>query len=193
MNQELIVTPEDNGRRLDRLLADKLEKFSRTGLQRLIKDGRILVNDKKITPHFAVSTDDRISLDIEGAEPKSKPTALTPLPDIAFGIVYEDADVVVVNKPSGLLVHPSVRNEEETLANALVARYPEIIGVGESFERPGIVHRLDKDASGLLVIARTKKAYASSGEKMAARAEPSTVTASPDRDPPRYTCADRSS
>lgn len=209
MDRELEVTPEDDGRRLDRLLADKLEKFSRTGLQRLIQDGRILVNGRKVTPHFAVSAGDRISLDIADAEPQHRTAALKPRPDIALNIVHEDADVAVINKPSGLLVHPSVRGEEETLAAALIARHPEMAGVGESWERPGIMHRLDKDASGLLVVAKTKKAYgslkrqfqkhavkkeyavlvhgrppkdegtitlavgrASSGDKMAARAEP---------------------
>jgi len=203
------VEKEEAGTRLDRLLAGKLTELSRTSIQKLIKDGRVLLNGQKVTPHIAVREDDEIAIEAEAAVPKAKPTALTPRPDIKLEIVHEDNDVVVVNKPSGLLVHPSVRDEEETLANVLVARYPEIAGVGESFERPGIVHRLDKDASGLLVVARTKKAYtslkrqfqkhtikkeyqvlvhghppkdagtitlavgrASSGEKMAARAEP---------------------
>ncbi len=160
VKETIRIEETESGSRLDLLLASRLKGSSRSQIQKAIKDGRILLNGNTITPHIAVRPGDVITLETPAAEGK-KASELTPRPDIELEIVHEDADVAVVNKPSGLLVHPSVRHENDTLANALIARYPEIAGVGESWERPGIMHRLDKDASGLLVVARNEKAYAS--------------------------------
>jgi len=161
MSNMIRVEKSEAGTRLDVLLAGKLKDVSRSQLQKYIKGGRILLNGEIVAPHVAVRDGDSIALEAAVSGPADRPTGLRARPDIRLNVVHEDDDVVVIDKPSGLLVHPSVRNEDDTLANALIARYPEMAGVGESWERPGIMHRLDKDASGLLVVARNKKAYAS--------------------------------
>lgn len=89
----------------------------------------------------------------------NKPVKLKPESNIPLNIVYEDDDIIVLNKQAGISVHPSVNEPSGTLANALIAKYPELIGVGEDPIRPGIIHRLDKDTSGLLVIAKNQKAF----------------------------------
>jgi len=160
MSKIIRVEKSESGTRLDVLLAGKLAGISRSRIQKAIKDGHVLINKETVTPHIAVREDDEIGLEMDAVEPP-KQTRLVPRPDISLVVVHEDADIVVVDKPTGLLVHPSVREENDTLANALIARYPEMATVGESWERPGIMHRLDKDASGLLVMARNKKAYLS--------------------------------
>ncbi|MDD5252045.1 MAG: RluA family pseudouridine synthase [Patescibacteria group bacterium] len=151
------ITAEEVGRRLDVFLAEKYPEVSRGIIQKLIKDGSVTVNGKKVTPHLALRLGDRVEMNEEPqpvAPPEMKPRA-----DIKLDVVYEDDDVAVINKPSGLLVHPTVRDEHDTLAHAVLAYWPQAATVGEAPERPGIVHRLDREASGLMVIAKTKKAF----------------------------------
>jgi len=166
MNDTILVDNEHSGQRLDAFLAARLPQASRSRIQKLIKNGGITVNGKTAKPHLALDDGDEIALPtIETVDPDAP---LEPRPDITLDIVSEDPAFVVIDKPSGLIVHPAVPGETETLANALIARYPEIRDVGESPDRPGIVHRLDKEASGLIVAARTPEAYAALKEQFQA-------------------------
>ncbi len=151
----------DHGKqRLDKFLAVHLPNFSRTQLQRCIKDGSVTVNGQII---HKTSTTLKMSDCINIAEDKilnRKPLSVpSPEADIPLDIVYEDADVFVINKPAGLLTHPTLKQPNHTLVNAILARNPKIIDVGENVFRPGIVHRLDKDTSGLIIIAKTNDAF----------------------------------
>ncbi|HTM68644.1 MAG TPA: RluA family pseudouridine synthase, partial [Candidatus Binatia bacterium] len=152
------VDKEGAGTRLDAWLAQQLPGVSRSRVQKWIKAGSVLRNGEKDTPHAALEEGDEIAVDAVDAPDADAP--LVPRHDIPLEIVYEDEHVVVVNKPSGLIVHPAVPGESETLANALIAKYPEIAKIGDAHDRPGIVHRLDREASGLLVVARTPAAFA---------------------------------
>lgn len=157
MKQEFTITAADEGARLDVFLTANLDGFSRSKLQAYIKEGRVLVNDAKVTPHYALEDGFIVAVDLP--DPTAKRVGLKPRPDITLTVVHEDDDVMVVDKPSGMIVHPAVDTDDATLVNALVARNPEIAAVGDSIDRPGIVHRLDKDASGLMVIAKNQDAF----------------------------------
>jgi 23S rRNA pseudouridine1911/1915/1917 synthase len=160
MRQTYEIGQSEAGQRLDIFLTAKFgvaSKLSRSKVQALIKAGRATVNELKKTPHYALEEGDKIEADFPDAP--TEEFGLKPRADIKFGIVHEDDDLIVVEKPSGLLVHPAVKTDTNSLANALVAYFPPIAEVGEAPERPGIVHRLDKDASGLLVVAKTQHAF----------------------------------
>lgn len=151
---------EQSGERLDKYMAAKLTSVSRTRLQRLIKDGAVKVNGHFVTkPSFTLRPNDRVILLEEKVISPQKEFTVEPEPDIPLEIVYEDDDVLVVNKPAGIITHPAINEPNHTLANALVARYPNLVGVGESPLRPGIVHRLDKGTSGLLIVAKNQEAF----------------------------------
>ncbi len=156
--QKMRVEPADAGSRLDVFLTKRIAGVSRSRVQKWIKAGEARVNDKKATPHLALEEGDEVLVSSDTGEVPNE-ISLIPRPDIALDVVYEDADVIVVNKPSGMLVHPAVASDTATLANALIGRDPAIAAVGDAPERPGIVHRLDKDASGLIVAAKTKRAF----------------------------------
>lgn len=146
--------------RLDKFLVGQITKFSRTQLQGLIRDGAIKVNGRlAIKPSLALKKGDRITVLEEKLSVKGKEFKIEPEPDIPLEIIYEDKDIAVINKPAGLLVHPTLSQRRHTLVNALAARYPDILGVGENALRPGIVHRLDKDTSGLIVAAKNQNAF----------------------------------
>ena len=145
--------------RLDKFLVEKFKDISRTELQRLIKAGDVKVNDKVVSkPSLEIKEDDRVDV-VEEKITKQKNEAIIEPEDIPLDIIYEDDDVLVINKPAGLLTHPTASQSRHTLVNALVARYPKIVGVGEDPLRPGIIHRLDKDTSGLLVVAKNQKSF----------------------------------
>ncbi len=146
---------EQDGQRLDVFVAGLREGFTRTRAQTLIRNGKILVNGSTSRPSTRLHKGDRIQLSATDAPPAD--TTPEPLP---LSIVHEDDHVVVVDKPAGLTVHPAPGHPGGTLANALLARYPELRGVGDRL-RPGIVHRLDADTSGLIMVARTTAAYQS--------------------------------
>jgi len=141
------------GERLDRIVA--LESgLSRHEVTDLIARGAVTVNDRVATKGSLRLVDaDRIAVEM----PEARSDALEPDSSIEFSVVYDDHDIIVVDKPAGLVVHPGAGNPGGTLANGLLARYPEISGVGEA-DRPGIVHRLDGGTSGLMVVARTEAA-----------------------------------
>lgn len=151
------------GERLDRVVALVLD-VSRSAASAVVEAGGASVDG-------AVATSGKLRL-VAGQEVAVDPTALPvaglpePDPAVEFAVVHEDAEVIVVDKPAGLVVHPGAGNADATLVNGLLARYPELAGVGES-HRPGIVHRLDAGSSGLLVVARTPEAAASLIEQFA--------------------------
>lgn len=147
-------TCEEDAIRLDRFLVGELMEYSRTKIQKLIEAGEVLVNGEKTSKHFFLSEGDIVQVDIKSLVEKPKKSG-----SIDLQIVHDDKDFVVVNKPAGVIVHQFADQQEYTLADELVKRYPEIKTVGEDPMRPGIVHRLDKNVSGLMVIAKTQEAF----------------------------------
>ena len=147
-SQLLRASAETAGLRLDSFLASHLEEISRTRIQRAIVDGDVLVNEHVVKPSYRLHDGDQIEIDL----PETPPVELIPEP-IPLNIVYEDDNLIVVNKPAGMVVHPGAGVESGTLAHALVYHFNSLSGAAGR-TRPGIVHRLDKDTSGLLVVAK---------------------------------------
>ena len=144
------VMPEDSGQRLDVLAAKYFSEFSRAHIQRWVKEGSLLLNNKKIKPRQIVTSGDSITVEVsEEINSKDLPE------DIDLDIIWEDEEVLVLNKPAGLVVHPGAGNTEGTLVNGLL-NYSSDQGF---LPRAGIVHRLDKDTSGIMVVAKTEFAY----------------------------------
>lgn len=140
-----------SGERLDKSLVAQLgDQLTRAQIQLLIKDGQVTVNGATAKPGIKLKGGEQITITI----PPPKEDATVEPQDIPLDIVYEDDDLAVINKPAGLIVHPGVSNETGTLVNAILARYPQIAEMDYSPRRRGIVHRLDKETSGLIVIAK---------------------------------------
>lgn len=153
----LLVEEETQGERLDKLLAVELEEFalSRERLQDLIREGRVMVNAQPVTKaSFRLKEGDTITI----AVPEAKPIALAP-EAIPLAVIYEDSALLVVNKPAGMLTHPTGRERSATLVNALLAHCGSSLSGINGLIRPGIVHRLDRDTSGLLMVAKTDAAH----------------------------------
>ena len=154
---EVIVAGDEGSARLDRVLAARLAELSRSRLKALILAGSVTVRDTPIRdPAYHVAKGDTITIDVpEAAPPEPKGE------DIALDIVFEDDDIVVIDKPKGLVVHPAAGHETGTLVNALIAHCGiSLSGIG-GVRRPGIVHRLDKDTTGLMVVAKNDRAHQS--------------------------------
>lgn len=152
--RRIVVGPEISNIRLDFFLAKELtETFSRTKIKQLIEAGKIRLNTHPAKPHTRVAPGDQILID-DQAEPEELDRAES----IPIDIVYEDEDIIVVNKPTGMVVHPGCGNPRGTLVNALLHHTKSLSSLGDTI-RPGIVHRLDKDTSGLLVIAKNDRAH----------------------------------
>jgi 23S rRNA pseudouridine1911/1915/1917 synthase len=151
--REFVATPDSGeNQRLDLFLSEKLDGWSRAQIQRLITEGQIFVNGKRRRSSYRLKVDERIEVDDTlqaeiGLEPECVPLA----------VIYEDEHLVVIDKPTGMVVHPGAGRETNTLANALIARFPELKGLGPK-EKPGLVHRLDKETSGVILVARTPMA-----------------------------------
>jgi 23S rRNA pseudouridine1911/1915/1917 synthase len=144
----------ENSDRLDRYLSQKLSDLSRSRIQQLIEQGHVQVNDQICTSKkINLKIGDRISLEIPAIEPLKLIAA-----DIPLDILYEDEELIILNKPAGLVVHPAPGHPEGTLVNAILSHCPNLPGIG-GIQRPGIVHRLDKDTTGAIVIAKTDLAY----------------------------------
>ncbi len=162
------TVPQDAaGQRLDRLLASHVPDFSRSRLQSLIAEGRVMVNGAPATrASHKVAAGARIEVQV----PPPRPLEITPQ-DIPLNIVHEDEHLIVIDKPAGLVVHPAPGHDDGTLVHALLHHVQRsggrLSGIG-GVERPGIVHRLDKDTSGLLVIAKTEEAHKGLSEQFAA-------------------------
>lgn len=147
---------EHAGERLDKVLARLLPEVSRATVQRWMTEGRVLIDGAPVRPKHVARAGEVVEV-TPGPEPG---TVATPDPSIALNVVFEDDDLLVVDKPAGMVVHPARGNWEKTLVNALLARpgferLPEVAGDPTSALRPGIVHRIDKDTSGLLVVAKS--------------------------------------
>ena len=152
--KQLTVPPEIGNVRLDYFLAKELtELFSRTKIKQLIEEGKIKLNNRAVKPHTQIMPGDKISIVYELEAPE-----FTRAESIPIDIVYEDEDIIVVNKPPGMVVHPGCGNPNGTLVNALLHHTKSLSSVGDRV-RPGIVHRLDKDTSGLLAIAKNDLAH----------------------------------
>ena len=156
----LIVDFNDNGIRIDKYLASKLE-FSRVAIQRMIDNGKILVNGDIPKDSYKVNIGDEIVI-----TPEEIKEATLEAENIPLDIVYEDDDIVVVNKAKGLVVHPGNGNPNGTLVNAIMSYCKDSLsGIGGEI-RPGIVHRIDKDTSGLLIIAKNDIAHINISEQI---------------------------
>jgi 23S rRNA pseudouridine1911/1915/1917 synthase len=147
--------------RLDKFLTEKHPDLSRMKIQQLIKAGAVKVNGRVVSkPAYKLLKSDTVeAVDAKFLSLSKDDITIKPQPKIPLEIIYEDNDIVVINKQPGLITHPTLAQTTDTLVNALIARYPEIIQVGEDRLRPGIVHRLDKDTSGLIVVAKNQKAF----------------------------------
>src|SRR3990172_1351740 len=152
--RELVADASAADVRLDSYLS-RVTGLPRSQIQRLIEGGRVLVEGRRLKASAAILPGQRIRLSI----PPPQPSALTPEP-IPLEILYDDTDLVVLNKPAGLVVHPAPGHSRGTLVHALLHHCPDLPGIGEE-RRPGIVHRLDKDTSGVMVVAKTDAAMAS--------------------------------
>jgi len=146
--QQFLVEPNHHGTRLDLFLSSLLTEHSRSRIQDLIKTGAILLDGKPTRASTKVRSGETISFE----EPPAEPTDVL-AEDIPLDILFEDDDLIVVNKPAGLVVHPAVGNPTHTLVNALLHHCPNLSGIGGE-QRPGIVHRLDKETSGCIVVAK---------------------------------------
>jgi 23S rRNA pseudouridine1911/1915/1917 synthase len=159
---ELEVAADVN-QRIDKYLSDVRGVASRSQVQRLLKEGLVLVDGKPVKPSFHVRGGERLSVTM--AAPR--PSTVEP-EHIALDIVYEDGDILVVNKPAGMVVHPAAGARTGTLVNALLAYCRDLSGIG-GVARPGIVHRLDKDTSGLLIVAKHDGAHVRLSRDLAER------------------------
>lgn len=158
---EYIVENNSNDVRIDKWICEQNKDISRSMLQKLLKDNQVTVNGKPVTKSYKINIGDKITVEIP------EPVELNVLPEnIPIEIVYEDDDLLVVNKPKGMVVHPAAGNYNGTLVNALLyhchGRLSSINGV----IRPGIVHRIDKNTSGLLIVAKTDKAHTGLAEQI---------------------------
>ncbi|MFA6027518.1 MAG: RluA family pseudouridine synthase [Patescibacteria group bacterium] len=155
------VKPEFIDERLDKFLVKKFPNLSRAQIQKAITDGHVLVNNQKPSKHRFLKADDLVNIDFNAEElEKKSPAALQPNADIKLNILFEDENYIIVNKPANQIVHPAEHyKNNDTLAHGLLAHFPGIALVGEDKTRPGIVHRLDKEVSGVLAVPKTQEAF----------------------------------
>ncbi|WP_134684550.1 RluA family pseudouridine synthase [Brevibacillus migulae] len=154
------VDAADAGERIDKFITLQGEEWSRSQIQAWIKEGRVSVGGETVKSNYKVSRDDEVTLRV----PPPRELAIQP-ENIPLDILYEDADVVVVNKPRGLVVHPAPGHYTGTLVNALLHHCKDLSGINGVL-RPGIVHRIDKDTSGLLVVAKNDRAHVGLAEQL---------------------------
>ena len=158
--EKFIVEKEDANKRIDAYIA-KSANISRVNAQRLISEGKILVNGKSVKHSYKTQENDEITMEQE--EPKEVELKAENIP---LEIIYEDKDIIVVNKPKGMVVHPANGNPDGTLVNAVMAICKDSLsGIGGEL-RPGIVHRLDKDTSGIIIVAKNDKAHINLSEQI---------------------------
>ncbi len=161
MSQEFVVAPEDAGVRIDRYLSDQCQDISRSYLQKLLKEQSVLVEEKPVKSNYKVNTGDRISLTLpEIREPEIVPE------DIPLDIVYEDKDIILINKPKGMVVHPAAGHYSGTLVNGLMSHCRSELSGINGVMRPGIVHRIDMDTTGVLIVCKNDMAHNSISEQL---------------------------
>lgn len=160
MERQLTIPPEAEGERADRFLAEALS-ITRAAAQKWLEQGQVTVNGRALSKSARLSQNTTVVVVI----PELQPCEAQPQ-EIPLDIVYEDADLLVVNKPKGMVVHPAAGNPDGTLVNALLAHCPEGLSGINGVMRPGIVHRIDKDTSGLLIVAKNDRAHQGLAEQI---------------------------
>lgn len=156
----ITIKQEKTKNRLDKFLTKELP-ISRSQIQKLIKNQKILVNNQPASVHQFLKLNDKIKIydkEVKQIE-KNKLKKLEPNPKIKLKIIYEDDDIIVIDKKSGVLVHPTDQMEPDTIVNGLLSYFPKIKNIGDNPLRPGIVHRLDKDVTGLMLICKNQQAF----------------------------------
>ncbi len=161
LKYEYIASPDQEGVRLDQFLAGELQEQSRTYIQKLIREERALVNGKKAKASLKIHVDDRIEMNL----PPLKELSVEP-EKMDLDIIYEDQDVILINKPKNLVVHPAPGRYSGTLVNGLLYHCRDQLSGINGVLRPGIVHRIDKDTTGLLVVCKTDMAHRSLAEQL---------------------------
>ncbi len=158
---KFLIKKKDSGQRLDVYLSNKINDFTRSYLKKVIESRLVKINSRVInSPSYKIKINDAISIFAKKREIEN----LTPS-NISLNIIFEDEDVLVVNKPKGMVVHPGAGNYDDTLANALIYKYHKKLSNINGATRPGIVHRIDKDTSGLLVVAKNNYSHAHLGKQ----------------------------
>ena len=157
------TTGEEQGMRLDVLLTGRFPELSRSHLQKIIAEGLVAVNGRQVKANYKAQANETINIIF----PEAKPVEIC-AEDIPLDILYEDADIIVINKPRGMVVHPAAGNYAGTLVNALLEHCRDLSGINGEI-RPGIVHRLDKDTSGVMVAAKNDRAHLNLAEQIKAR------------------------
>ena len=154
-------TPGEEILRIDRFLGSRLEQVSRSYLQKLVKDGAVLVNGKPVKSSYKVENGDRIHLEIPDAvEPEIEAEPMV------LDILYEDSDIILINKPKGMVVHPAAGHYSGTLVNGLMAHCKNELSGINGVMRPGIVHRIDMDTTGVLIVCKNDKAHNAIAEQL---------------------------
>jgi 23S rRNA pseudouridine1911/1915/1917 synthase len=162
MDKVYKFTADKPGVRLDKYICDRLSELSRARVQRLIGEGHVTVNDQLAKAGLRLNAGDRLKVTL----PPAPPSPLTP-EAMPLNIIYEDEDLLVVDKPAGLTVHPAPGHPAHTLVNAILARFPHLAALSDSL-RPGIVHRLDRDTSGVMAVAKSRLAQSKLTEQFRA-------------------------
>lgn len=152
---------EQAGNRVDKLLAETFKEFTRSHIQKMAEEGCLLVNGKSVKVNYKLRVGDNVLLNVE---PPKEPDIVAE--NIPLEIVYEDGEMIVVNKPQGMVVHPAAGNYSGTLVNALMAYCGDSLSGINGEKRPGILHRIDKDTSGLLLVAKTDRAHRALAEQI---------------------------
>ena len=148
------ITPEMEGERIDKCISNYLESLSRSYIQKIIKDGKAYVNDAVVKANYKVKVDDKVQFEIPDCEEPDIPPQ-----DIPLDILYEDKDILIVNKPKDMVVHPAPGHYEGTLVNAIMFYCKDELSGINGVLRPGIVHRIDKDTTGSIIICKNDEAH----------------------------------
>lgn len=159
---DIQITYENYNTRIDKYLSDTFSELSRTYIQKLIKDGQALVNSKTVRPNYRLSDGDTVNITFP------KPSVPDIIPEnIPIEIIYDDEDIAVINKPKNMVVHPAPGHYQGTLVNALMYYFGDNLSGINGVMRPGIVHRIDKDTTGLLIVCKNDKAHRNIAEQLA--------------------------
>lgn len=149
------IGADKQGERVDKFLSLEIKGYSRVYFQDLIKEGEVKVNGKAVKKDYILKAGDVV----DGRAQEPETASLEPDSKVKFSVIFDDKNFAIIDKPAGLVVHPSHTHKKGTLVNGLLARWPEIKGVGEDAMRPGIVHRLDKETSGLMAVAKSQPMF----------------------------------
>jgi len=158
--KKIIITPENSNQRIDKFLVKEFFSYTRGEINRLIKDGKVKLNNQSPKLSYNLKESDLLTI----LFPKNKKIyKLVANENIKIEVIYQDKNIIVVNKPAGISVHPVRITDENALVNGLISFFPEIKKIGDGSNnselRPGLVHRLDKDTSGVMVVARSQKVF----------------------------------